>query len=228
MPQPTARVQADFDRIALLTEQYAWNHNDHYHHYLLKHAPARCAEVLEIGCGTGAFSRALAARAGRVLALDLSPEMIRVAREHSTQYPNIDFQVTDALEWPFPARRFDCIASIATLHHLPMKSMLAKMRSALKANGTLLVLDLYQAIGPADALTSIMAMPVNLALRMANSRRLAEPREVREAWAEHGRHDSYLTLSQIRQICAEILPGAKVTKHLLWRYSIIWNRPLGG
>jgi ubiquinone/menaquinone biosynthesis C-methylase UbiE len=224
MAQPTTSVKEDFDRIALLAEQDGWSHNDHYHGYLLKQVPPRCVEALEIGCGTGTFSRGLAERADRVLALDLSPQMIRVARQHSGRYANIDFRVADALEWEFPVQRFDCIASIATLHHLPMETMLAKMRTALKANGTLVVLDLYQAKGLSDALTSLVAMPVNLALRLANSRRLTVPREVQEAWAEHGRHDKYLTLSEVRRICAKVLPGAKVRKHLLWRYSIVWKK----
>jgi ubiquinone/menaquinone biosynthesis C-methylase UbiE len=219
-------VQADFDRIALLAEQYGWNHNDHYHSYLLRQIPARCGEALEIGCGTGAFSRSLAARTGRVLALDLSPQMIRVAREHSERYPNIEFEVADALEWHFPTERFDCIASIATLHHLPVEIMLAKMRTALRPDGTLVVLDLYKAKGPADLLTSLLAMPVNLGLGLAKTGRMTPPREVREAWAEHGRFDSYLTMTQVRRVCAKLLPGAKVRKHLLWRYSIVWKKPV--
>jgi ubiquinone/menaquinone biosynthesis C-methylase UbiE len=57
--------------------------------------------------------------------------MIRLAREHSVFYPNIDFQVADVLEWPFPEAAFDCIASIATLHHLPFESLLLEMKAAL-------------------------------------------------------------------------------------------------
>lgn len=38
----------------------------------------------------------------QVLALDLSPQMIRIARKHSSWYANIDFQVADALAWEFP------------------------------------------------------------------------------------------------------------------------------
>jgi ubiquinone/menaquinone biosynthesis C-methylase UbiE len=52
-----------------------------------------------------------------VLALDLSPEMIRIARERSTQFPNIEFQLADVRELSLPDEHFDCIASIATLHH---------------------------------------------------------------------------------------------------------------
>ena len=56
-------VREDFDRIALLTEASAdgATHNDHYHRYLLQHLPTNCHRVLEIGCGTGTFSRRLGA-----------------------------------------------------------------------------------------------------------------------------------------------------------------------
>jgi hypothetical protein len=98
------------------------------------------------------------------------------------------------------------------------------MRDALKPGGTLIVLDLFQEEGLADALTSGLAVPVNAALRLVKTGRLRRPRELRAAWAEHGRHDSYLTLDQVRQICDSVLPGAQVRKHLLWRYSITWKK----
>jgi SAM-dependent methyltransferase len=216
-------IQADFDRIAGLSRG-GWDHNSHYHEFLLKQLPAHCAEALEVGCGTGGFSRLLAKRFDRVLALDLSPRMIQIARERSRQYPNIDFQIADATRWAFPAEQFDCVASIATLHHLPAEDTLSKMRNALRTGGTLIVLDLFQGQGLSDALTSLLAVPVNAGLKLLKTGRLREPCQVREAWAEHGRHDSYLTLSQVRQVCAAVLPGAEVRKHLLWRYSITWRK----
>jgi ubiquinone/menaquinone biosynthesis C-methylase UbiE len=219
----TSKIRTDFDRIALLSGD-GWGHNSHYHDFLLRQLPPHCADALDIGCGTGAFSRLLANRSDRVLALDLSPQMIRIARERSKQYPNIDFQVADATAWEFPAEQFDCVASIATLHHLPFKETLSRMKGALKINGTLIVLDLFQAEGPSDVLTSVLAVPANIVLKWVKTGRLREPRQVRQAWAEHGRHDSYPTLSQIRRICASVLPGAKIRKHLLWRYSIVWKK----
>jgi ubiquinone/menaquinone biosynthesis C-methylase UbiE len=223
MAESMSKIRADFDRIALLSEN-DWNHNDHYHDFLLKQLPPHCTYALEIGCGTGAFSRLLARHADRVLALDLSPQMIRIAKEHSEQYSNIDFQVADAKTWEFPAEQFDCVASIATLHHLPFEETLLKVKGAMKINGTLIILDLFQPAGLSDALTSSLAVPASIMLRLIKTGRLREPREVQEAWAEHGRSDSYLTLSRIRQVCASVLPGAKVRKHLLWRYSITWKK----
>ena len=72
MSKSMSAIQAEFDRIALHSNSDGWDHNNHYHDFLLKHVPSRCSEALEIGCGTGEFARLLAQRSERVLALDLS------------------------------------------------------------------------------------------------------------------------------------------------------------
>lgn len=226
MAHPTSTIRAEFDRIALLEGEGAWTQNSHYHDFLLRHVPPDCQHALEIGCGTGAFSRLLAARARRVTALDLSPQMIRIARVRSSQLANIDYRVADAASCDLPAEEFDCIASIATMHHLPMKPMLRRMRGALKLNGVLLVLDLMEPAGFYDLLTSAAALPVNACLRLIRSGRLRAPAAVRRAWAEHALYDSYPTLKEVRAACAEILPGARVRRHLLWRYSVVWKKVL--
>jgi ubiquinone/menaquinone biosynthesis C-methylase UbiE len=223
MAETMSNVRADFDRIAALSGE-EWDHNRHYHGFLARHIPAPCREALDIGCGTGAFSRLLAETSGRVLALDLSPNMIGLARERSARLPNIDFEVADVLTRELPAETFDCIATIATLHHLPVEELLPKMKRALRAGGVLLVLDLFQPEGLSDAVRSALAVPLSLGLRLSKSGRLLPPREVRLAWDEHGRHDSYLTLARVREVCARMLPGAVLTRHLLWRYSVVWQK----
>jgi ubiquinone/menaquinone biosynthesis C-methylase UbiE len=216
-------IQSDFDKIALLSSPDS-DHNNTYYNFLLKQVPPRCKNSLEIGCGTGAFSRFLAARSDRVLAIDLSPNMIRIAEERSLNYPNIEFQTADATALELDAEGFDCIVSIATLHHLPLEKMLSKMKAALTIDGTLVIHDLFQSEGLSGAAMSALAVPASLALRLIKSGRLRPDRKVREAWAEHGRHDSYLTVSQVRRVCAAMLPGAIVKRHLLWRYSMIWKK----
>lgn len=224
-------IQTDFDRIARLSTQERWSHNSHYHNFLLKHLPTNCGHVLEIGCGTGAFSRRVASRADLVTALDLSPEMIRVARSQSAQASNIDFQVADVNNWIFPSEQFDAIASIATLHHLALRGLLPKIKDALKAGGVLLILDLFERErnllkpdGMMDLILDTSARPVSVSLRFLHDGRLLPPRDVRAAWAEHGKSDSYLSIKQVREICRELLPGAMIRKHLLWRYSVVWKK----
>jgi ubiquinone/menaquinone biosynthesis C-methylase UbiE len=215
-------IQADFDRLAAFSQD-GWNHNSHYHRFLLRHVPQSCQQALEVGCGSGAFARFLATRAEQVLALDVSPQMIRLARERSQQYPYITSHMADALSWEFPSDHFDCIVSIATLHHVPLEEMLLKMKRALRVNGVLLILDLYQE-SLAGSFTSLAAIPANQILKYLNTGRFKESPEVRAAWTEHGKHDTYLTLSELRQRCRMLLPEVKIRKHLLWRYSLMWKK----
>ena len=98
-------VEADFDRLALLDEE-GWTTNNYYHEFLLKHVPRDCANALEIGCGTGAFARLLARRSRRVVGLDLSAEMIRIARSRSSGFDNVEFQLADAMTSEFPPAQF--------------------------------------------------------------------------------------------------------------------------
>jgi SAM-dependent methyltransferase len=216
-------IRADFDRLASLPSD-SWDHNSHYHAFLLRHVPARCGDALDLGCGTGIFTRQLAHYATRVYALDLSPVMIQLARERSSQQPNIVFHTADIATWSFPDARFDCIVSIATLHHLPLAPILIQLKAALKPNGALLILDLYEEEGLSDQLMRIPAIAINVAWRLWKNGRIGDPYEVRAAWLAHGQHDTYLPVCTIRQICAEILPTAQVRKHLLWRYSIVWRK----
>ncbi|MBL8164661.1 MAG: methyltransferase domain-containing protein [Anaerolineae bacterium] len=215
-------IQADFDRIARL-EDLRWNHNRHYHPFLLRQLPSRLVEALDVGCGQGDFARLLALRAERVLAIDLSPEMIQRAKEQSAQHPNIRYQVTDVMAWEWPTDQYDCIVSIATLHHLSLADVLIHMKDALKPGGTLLVLDLFHQDGV--TLRDFIAVVASASLKFLKNGRLREPAALRAAWGAHAKHDHYLPLSEIREICASILPGACVQQHLLWRYSIVWKKP---
>lgn len=223
MAEPMSTIQADFDRIALVSND-DWNHNNHYHNFLLEHVPTNARNALEIGCGTGLFSRLLATRADRVLAVDLSPQMIRIAQERCAQFPNIDFQTADVMSAELPLEHFDCIATIATLHHLPMAATLRKIKSALKVNGVLLVLDLFQPEGLSDVMTSAVAKAFSFGLALSKRGSWRPSKEALAAWVEHEKHDSYLTLAELRRLCADVLPGAKIKKHLFWRYSLIWKK----
>lgn len=76
--------------------------------------------VLDIGCGAGQSSRdaARAARAGSVVGVDLSEEMLGVARRRSADegLRNVAFELGDAQHHPFPAAHFDlCISRFGAM-----------------------------------------------------------------------------------------------------------------
>jgi ubiquinone/menaquinone biosynthesis C-methylase UbiE len=221
--QTLTTIQTDFDRIALLADE-PWNHNSHYHKFLLSQIPDHCEQILEIGCGTGQFARALAARADKVFAIDLSSQMIRNARERSQGLSNIDFLHGDVMTHEFADNQFDCVATLTTIHHLPIEQLLEKIKRILNPGGVFVCLDLYQRARFTDWILDGVALPASLSLRFMKTGRPRPPREIRDAYAEHEKTDSYPTLSEIARMCADRLPGSLVRRHLFWRYSIVWKK----
>ncbi|MBD2360133.1 class I SAM-dependent methyltransferase [Anabaena minutissima FACHB-250] len=219
----TQKIRNDFDRIAL-HDQERWDHNNHYHKFVLQQLPKHCQTVLDIGCGTGEFSRIVAKTSERVVSIDLSPNMIEVAKQRSQQYTNIDFQVADILQWDIPVEKFDAIVSIATVHHLPLENLLPNLKTALKPGGRLVILDLLEYENIQDSLSDIVAVPLNLLLQMLRNRHIKSTPEAAATMLEHLRTDKYLTLSQAEQIYTKFLGKAKVRKHLFWRYSVVWQK----
>ena len=219
-------MREDFDRLAGLSEEGVWDHNAYYHPFLLRQLPERFGEALEVGCGTGAFARLLANRCERVVAIDLSPRMVEVSRSRSKGHPNIEYEVADATSWRFPEEGFECVVSIMTMHHLPLRPTLRKMRDSLRPGGALVLLDLYRASSVADYLVSTSAFPAGMALRLAKTGGLSDRQSeaLRRAWEEHGKADVYPTLGEVRGACEAALQGASVRRHLLWRYSVVWRK----
>src|SRR2546423_3886514 len=176
------QIREDFDHIALLSERHG-SVSDVYHSYLMQQLPPHAEHALEIGCGTGEFTRRLAARARSVVALDLSAQMLRLARARSANYENIEYLLGDVMGLALPAARYDLIVSLATLHHLPLGPALLKMKAALKPDGALIIHDLVAADGLVDRAISALAYPVNAARRFWQTGRLRAPRAIRAAWA---------------------------------------------
>lgn len=170
--------------------------------------------MLEIGCGVGAVARELAGRHERVLAIDLSPEMIRRAREH-TRAANLELRVEDFLEWR-TEERFDAIVSIATLHHLPFERALEKMKHHLAPRGVLAIADLFDA-------SALRELPYNVLSLLARNPFPRPTLAARRAWAEHEVHDHHLELRDIRRRAARILRGARIERLLGWRYTLTWS-----
>ena len=221
----TRQVSEEFDRIALLTGREGCGDRGVYHKYLLRQLSPRPESLLEVGCGAGAFTRLLARRARRVLALDLSPEMLRLAESRTAGCENVEYLLGDLMKLPLPEGVYDCVVSVATLHHLPQGAALRKMKDVLRPGGVLVVHDLIADAGLADGCVSALAYPLSVLRRRWKTGRWRVPRELREAWAEHGRHETYLTPAGVREMCRSHLPSARVRRHLLWRYTAVWRKP---
>jgi SAM-dependent methyltransferase len=97
---------------------------------LLKAQPGE--RILDVGCGTGHLTAQVASVGAICTGIDLSPDMIRQARE---KYPRLQFQVMDAREITF-AESFDAVFSNATLHWITEpERVLAGIARSLRPGG---------------------------------------------------------------------------------------------
>jgi SAM-dependent methyltransferase len=218
-------VRDDFDRIAQALD--AAGLADELRppeRAILDLLPHDCGRVLEVGCGHGALTRHVARRARSVLALDLSPAMIDLARRRSA-HPNVEYQVADVASTSLPGAAFDVVLSVATLHHLPLAPTVRRLAEAVRPGGLLLVQDLVSRPGLRHLPANVLGWLAR-GLRGARGRRQgAGARALDALYAEHGRGESYPTPAEAARAWAELLPGVRVVHHLEWRYTAIWRRP---
>ena len=107
-----------------------------YAYHLL--GDVRGKTVLEYGCGDGLNTLQLARRNGRIKALDISPELIEVARRRlAVNHINADveFMVGSAHDLPLPDESVDVVFGMAILHHLDLALSAREVKRVLKKGG---------------------------------------------------------------------------------------------
>jgi 2-polyprenyl-3-methyl-5-hydroxy-6-metoxy-1,4-benzoquinol methylase len=108
--------------------------------------------VLEIACGTGLWTEALAGLADTVTAIDAAPEMVDIARGRVTS-ANVTFEIADIFSWTTEAR-FEVIFFSALLSHVPMsqfEQFWALLRRLLAEGGRVLFIDEHVAVREKEA-----------------------------------------------------------------------------
>jgi len=92
------------------------------------------ARVLELGCGTGEFTRRLADAGSRLVALDLSADLLARARP-KVPLSRVCFLRADAMILPFGDASFDAVYGCSILHHLEAETALREVRRVLRPGG---------------------------------------------------------------------------------------------
>lgn len=93
--------------------------------------------MLDCGCGTGRFADLFEQRGARVVGMDTSENMIKIAKK---KVPSAEFVIGDVFNMPFKERQFDILVCSQVLTHLhEYKKPLLEMKRIIKENGTITI-----------------------------------------------------------------------------------------
>ncbi|MFF9483560.1 class I SAM-dependent methyltransferase [Streptomyces sp. NPDC014676] len=200
---------------------HPWDHNAHYHRWILRQLPRRFGRALDVGSGSGDLARLLARRADEVRGIDSDPAITSRARASTPETTPVSFAVADALTG-LPAGPHDVITCVATLHHLPFTDALTAFRRHLAPGGTLVVVGLFRPRTVTDHLLGAAAIPLNAATGWLKNKGRRAPRPVSMTARTR---PADMAFSDIADEAREVLPGARLRRRLFWRYTLSWRRP---
>jgi SAM-dependent methyltransferase len=92
--------------------------------------------VLELGCGAGYFTQELARSGADIVAIDVSPELLEIARANCSA-PNVRYQIQNAHALSYAEAVFDSVVGSSVLHHLEIEEALREIYRVLKPMGTI-------------------------------------------------------------------------------------------
>ena len=143
--QDHAETIRHFGRLAV---HYDHRHR-HYNQVTLSRAvealtlpPAGC--VLDVGCGTGELMRLVQSHhpQATLVGIDVTPEMMAVAREKFQHAPRVRLCLAEAEALPFAAESFDAVVSCNMLHHVhAIDQLFREWARVLRPQGQLVVVD---------------------------------------------------------------------------------------
>lgn len=126
--------------------------------------------VLDIGCGSGWAARLIALQAGqgRVVGIDISDEMINIARETSRSFANIEFYVGSAEQLPFSDREFSHAFSMESLYYYSdvLRALKEINRVLVRGGLFVTVIDLYAENEASHQWIDTLKVPVHLLSRV--------------------------------------------------------------
>lgn len=206
--------------------RHPWNHNEHFHGWILRNLPTRRRTAVDVGCGTGVLAGKLAPHFARVTGIDADEAMAaaasaRLARDTAVTIRWCGFEAFASAAGDGEA---DLITMVAVLHHLDLDNTLAQIPRLLAPGGRLRVVGLARVNSQADLAVDLISAAMNPVMGLIKHP-LALPHGPAAGQPAMPVKDPATTLAEITAAARIHLPGATLRRRLFFRYTLRWDKP---
>jgi SAM-dependent methyltransferase len=157
-----------------------------------------------------------------VVGIDRDRQSVECARTHPDAQ-GITYVYDDFLTWRCAPDSFDLITAVASVHHMDATAALQRMRELLRPGGVLAIVGLARGSSPVDFTLTVPAAIGDRVHRLITPRGRAPQADGYRSpvcWPPP------VTYRDVRRLARRLLPGAHYRRHLYWRYSLTWRKPL--
>lgn len=215
LANPWTPVQRRLERRRPAPGAPPWNHNVAHHPVVLDALPHPCRRVLDVGCGQGHLLVDLAPHAERVVGIEPDGPTATAATRRVDALANVEVRRLEVFDPSLEPGSFDAVVAVASVHHLPPDTGLARLADLTRPGGRLIVIGLGRATRPAEVVRwGLGFLPANYLVWRRGHTPVDAPI-----------HDEIPTMAEVRRQAATMTPGAVIAIHWLFRYSLVWTRP---
>jgi SAM-dependent methyltransferase len=209
-----------------INARHPWNHNEHFHGWMLRNLPARRHAAVDIGCGKGELAAKLAAHFTHVIGIDRNEGMAAGARTRVLGLPQVTIQRGDFFDFSSTARdgTADLITMVAVLHHLDLDKALARIPRLLAPGGRLLVVGLARSDSLADLAFDVASSAANPVMGLIKHPRPARGQDSALDEPVMPMMDPDTTYAEISKAAKAHLPGSSLRRRLFFRYTLRWEK----
>ncbi len=171
---PTDTVDATYDSVADLYNQAYTDirvRKDEWAWLSERLAESPAGRVLDIGCGNGALLNALAPSIETGHGVDLSPEMLKRARQNNREHSHLLFSQISGPSLPCEDGSIDTVISLLSYRYLDWDPMMAEIHRVLAPGGRIYIIDMVACTPSVREMRTVLSQKLSERVRSYKNNR---------------------------------------------------------